>query len=76
MILTTQEVAAELGVTPGRVRQLVVEGSLQPLRRGVRPLRFRLDVVIDYARQAMTQAERDTLERISEQWRDVVRDVC
>lgn len=76
MILTTEQVAAELSVTPGRVRQLVMEGLLEPCRRTAKPLRFRLDDVIEYQHRAMPNGRRDTLRQLSDQWLMTVRSVC
>jgi len=47
-LLTTEEVAAELGVTPGRVRQLVRSGQLQPEDYTPRVHLFRREVVEAY----------------------------
>lgn len=76
MILTTEQAAAELGVSSRRVTQLVEQGKLEPCRRGAKPMRFRLDVVIEYAHRSMPKAKRDTLAALSDEWREVVRDVC
>ncbi|WP_034388469.1 helix-turn-helix domain-containing protein [Deinococcus sp. YIM 77859] len=47
-LLTTEEVAAALGVTPGRVRQLVRDGRLKPEEITRRVHLFRREVVEAY----------------------------
>lgn len=47
-LLTTEEVADELDVTPGRVRQLVRDGQLQPEDYTPRAHLFRREVVEAY----------------------------
>jgi excisionase family DNA binding protein len=37
-VLLVHEAAQELGITPGRVRQLVVEGRIEPIRVSPRML--------------------------------------
>lgn len=76
MILTTEQAADELGVSPARVRQLVMAGDLEPFKRGAKPLRFRLDDVIDCEARRRTRAEQDRLVTLAERWRDEVREVC
>lgn len=76
MIVTTEQAAAELGVSVRRVQQLAAEGRLTPCRRGAKPLRFRLDDVIEYQHQTMRQGERDTLDALRARWRDIVADVA
>ena len=70
MILTTEEAAHELGVTPARVRQLVMAGDLTPCRREARPLRFRLQDVIECAHRRMSDRERDLLDTLARRWRE------
>lgn len=76
MILTTEQVAAELGVSVRRVQQLAAEGRIEPCRRGAKPLRFRLDDVIEYQHQKLREGERDTLDALRARWRDIVADVA
>lgn len=47
--LTTEEVADELGVTPGRVRQFVVEDRLKPKQKIGQVLFFDRDEVQNFA---------------------------
>ena len=75
MILTTEQAAAELGVSPSRVWQMVMRRELEPCRRRAKPLLFRLDDVIELAHGRLTQADRDRLDTLANQWRDSVRDV-
>jgi hypothetical protein len=51
-------------------------GDLEPLRRGAKPLLFRLDDVIDCQTRRRTRAEQDRLDTLAARWRDEVRDVC
>jgi len=77
MTITTAEVADMLGVTPSRVRQLVMEGDLEPTVRGVKPLTFREVDVVEY--ELATRRNRARIARLAEQWRDggqAARQVC
>lgn len=51
--LTTEQVAFRLGVKPSRVRQLVGQGRLLPLRTGLRAHLFSVESV-----EAFEQAEK------------------
>lgn len=65
--MTTAQVADHLGVSANTVRGWVMQGKLEPVRRGARPLLFRtLDVEwLRAERQPAEwhQAMRDTRER-------------
>ena len=77
MTITTAEVADMLGVTPSRVRQLVMEGDLEPTVRGAKPLTFREVDVVEY--ELETRRNREQIARLAEQWRDdgqPARQVC
>lgn len=71
MTITTAEVADMLGVTPSRVRQLVMEGELEPCVRGSKPLTFREAEVVEY--ELANRRERDRVARLAEAWRAVPR---
>lgn len=47
--LTTEDVADKLGVTPGRVRQFVVDGRLVPEKKIGQVLFFDADKVAEFA---------------------------
>jgi excisionase family DNA binding protein len=68
MILTTDEAAAELGVSAARVRQFVMAGMLQPVRRGASPMRFRLDDVIDLQQRRRSATDQARLDMLAEEW--------
>ena len=68
MILTTDEAAAELGVSAARVRQFVMAGQLQPVRRGASPMRFRLDDVIDLQQRRRSATEQARLDTLATEW--------
>ena len=77
MTITTAEVADMLGVTPSRVRQLVMEGDLEPTVRGAKPLTFREVDVVEY--ELATRRDRDRISRLAECWRGdghMTRQVC
>jgi hypothetical protein len=59
---TARETAARLGVSPGRVRQLIVEGRLKTLRVGVQHV-VDPDSLAEYE-QLLGNLSRDTMGRI------------
>lgn len=75
MILTTEQAAAELGVSSSRVRRMVMAGDLAPLKPGARPLLFRLDAVIECAHRRLSGADRARLDALASRWRDTVENV-
>ena len=70
MILTTEEAADELKVSPVAVRQMVHRRQLKPLRAKARPLLFRLDDVIELAARRMTMADHDRLDTLAKRLSD------
>jgi len=48
---TTKEAAAELGVTPSRIRQMIIDGSLPATKRGRDQFIARADLEAARARQ-------------------------
>lgn len=66
VILTTTEVAQELGVAPDAVRKLVQRGVLRPLVPGARPLRFALLDVAEVQARRMSEADRARLDALAE----------
>ncbi len=66
MILTTDEAAEHLGLTPSAVRQMVVRGELVPLRRGAKPLRFNLLDVAEAAVRRLSADEHARLDTLAE----------
>lgn len=68
MIVTTDEAAEISGVSPATIRQWVVRGDLEPVRRGAKPLRFHYD---DIARVQREKRPKEWLDRQSaarEEW--------
>lgn len=66
--LTTEEAATLAGVQPVTVRQWVVRGRLEPLRRGAKPLLFRESDVVEAAHLSLTRAQRARLDTLAERW--------
>lgn len=65
MILTTEEAAKRVGVTPRLILSWVERGKLSPVMPGARPLRFHDYDVIE-ARHSVTSAQRHAeLDRLS-----------
>lgn len=68
LILTTDEAAAQVGVSPATIRKWVVRGHLEPLLRGAHPLRFFLLDVARCHRDRQPQSYFDQLARRAERW--------
>lgn len=67
MTLTTDEAAARVGVSPQAVRMWVLRGDLNPIRRGVKPLRFHEAEVIECRLGTMSKSRRKYLETLASQ---------
>lgn len=65
MILTTQEAADELRVTPFAIRKMVERGELVPIVPGAKPLRFNLLDVAEAQYRRLTQSETATLDTLA-----------
>lgn len=68
MTVTTEEAATLAGVAPATIRQWVVRGDLEPVRRGARPMRFAYDDVCRVQRAKRSQAWRRRHERARIAW--------
>ena len=66
LILTTEEAAEQVGVTPATIRQWVMRGHLEPVRRGAHPLRFHL---LDVARCHADRQSREYHDTLRRRWR-------
>ena len=66
MILTTEEAAEELRVTPAAIRKMVERGELVPIVPGARPLKFDLLAVAEAQYRRITASERATLDALAE----------
>lgn len=65
--MTTAAVAAFLGVSEPRVRNMVREGKLNPLVPGSRPLTFREADVVEY--ELAHRRDRERVSRLAAEWR-------
>ena len=68
-VVTTEEAATLVGVTPATIRQWVARGHLRPLRAGASPLRFREQEVIDCHAERTSKRWRTEVDRLAEAWR-------
>ncbi len=63
MTVTTEEAAELAGVDPATIRKWVSRGDLEPVRRGVKPLRFHYE---DVARVQRSKRPRAWVARHAE----------
>ena len=76
MTVTTDEAAALAGVSPATIRQWVVRGDLEPVRRGARPLRFHYEDVARVQRDKRGPRWRERHAEASERFAtEIGRDV-
>lgn len=66
--VTSDWVAAYLGVTTAAVRQMVARGTLTPLRPGARPLAFHEVDVWRVKRQRQGPTERAAVTSLVHRW--------
>lgn len=69
MTVTTDEAAEIAGVSAATIRQWVLRGYLEPVRRGARPLRFEYDDVARCQRERRPNAWRQRHADLAERWR-------
>lgn len=68
MTVTTEEAAGLAGVSPAAIRQWVVRGDLEPVRRGAKPLRFHYDDVARVQREKRPRSWRTRHAEAAERW--------
>ena len=68
MIVTTDEAVELTGISAGTLRQWVMRGDLEPLRRGAKPLRFRYDDVVRVQRDKRPADWQRRHESAVQQW--------
>lgn len=68
MNVTTDEAAEIAGVSPATIRQWVVRGDLEPIRRGTNPLRFRYDDVAACQRRKRSKTWRQRHAAAADRW--------
>lgn len=72
MTLTTDEAAERIGVKPATIRQWVVRGELEPVRRGAKPLRFHEADVIETQLRLRPAGWRARMDDLATRWREAV----
>lgn len=70
LILTIDEAAAHLGVRPSTIRNWVLRGQLEPLRRGAHPLRFHLLDVARCHADRQPRSWHDRQARLAAKWEE------
>ena len=68
MTVTTEEAAHIAGVSPVTIRQWVVRGKLEPVRRGAKPLRFHADDVARVRRESRPKTWEQRHAEMVERW--------
>lgn len=71
MTLTTDEAAETAGVEPATIRQWVVRGWLEPVRRGAKPLRFHYDDVARVQREHRPETWRKKHAEAARRWQSL-----
>jgi predicted site-specific integrase-resolvase len=66
--VTTDEAAIIAGVAPTVIRQWVVRGDLEPVRRGAKPLRFHYEDVARVQREKRPRVWRERHAEAAERW--------
>lgn len=74
LVVTLDEAAEQLDVSPSTIRTWVLRGHLEPLVRGARPLRFRASAVWACAEARRSQAERNRIATLARRWADTHTD--
>lgn len=70
MTVTTDEAATIAGVRPVTIRQWVMKGWLNPVRRGAKPLRFLYDDVARVQREHRPGTWQARHAEAVERWRE------
>lgn len=68
MTVTTNEAAAIAGVDPATIRQWVMRGDLEPVRRGAKPLRFAYHDVARVQQEKRTAAWHKRHAAARDEW--------
>jgi excisionase family DNA binding protein len=68
LTVTTHEAATIAGVSTATIRQWVVRGDLEPVRRGAKPLRFHYDDVARVQREKRPTTWRMRHAEAVERW--------
>lgn len=72
MTVTTEEAATIAGIQPVTIRQWVMKGWLEPVRRGAKPLRFHYDDVARVQREHRPGTWRARHADAAQRWRSDV----
>jgi excisionase family DNA binding protein len=68
MTVTTEEAATIAGVSAATIRQWVVRGDLEPMRRGAKPLRFHYEDVCRVQRDKRSKAWQQRHDEARTRW--------